>query len=55
MAAISNATVLVPDKAGMHGPNCSLTELEHVLCPVADGGILSLKGVVGERLDAIGK
>ena len=46
MAAISNATGLVPDKAGMHGPNCSLTELEHVLCPVADGGILSRKGVV---------
>ncbi len=46
MAAISNATGLVPDKAGMHGPNCAITELEHVLCPVADGGILSRKGVV---------
>jgi predicted homoserine dehydrogenase-like protein len=46
MAAISNATGLVPDKAGMHGPNCSITDLEHVLCPVADGGILSRKGVV---------
>ncbi len=46
MAAISNATGLVPDKAGMHGPNCSMTELEHVLCPIADGGILSRKGVV---------
>jgi predicted homoserine dehydrogenase-like protein len=46
MAAISNATGLVPDKAGMHGPSCSITELEHVLCPVADGGILSRKGVV---------
>lgn len=46
MAAISNATGLVPDKAGMHGPACSITELEHVLCPVVDGGILSRKGVV---------
>jgi predicted homoserine dehydrogenase-like protein len=46
MAAISNATGLVPDKAGMHGPNATLTELEHVLCPIADGGILSRKGVV---------
>jgi len=46
MAAISNATGLVPDVAGMHGPAATLTELEKVLCPVADGGILSRKGVV---------
>ena len=46
MAAISNATGLVPDKAGMHGPTAILTELEKYLCPVADGGILSRKGVV---------
>jgi predicted homoserine dehydrogenase-like protein len=46
MAAISNATGLVPDVAGMHGPCATLTELEHVLCPTEDGGILSRKGVV---------
>ena len=46
MAAISNATGLVPDIAGMHGPAATLTELEHVLCPKKDGGILSRKGVV---------
>jgi predicted homoserine dehydrogenase-like protein len=46
MAAISNATGLVPDVAGMHGPSATITELEHVLCPKADGGILSRKGVV---------
>ncbi len=46
MAAISNATGLVPDVAGMHGPAATLTELEHVLCPKADGGILSRKCVV---------
>ncbi len=46
MAAISNATGLVPDRAGMHGPAATLEQLEHVLCPVADGGILSRKGVV---------
>ena len=46
MAAISNATGLVPDKPGMHGPAATLTELEKVLCPVADGGVLSRKGVV---------
>jgi predicted homoserine dehydrogenase-like protein len=46
MAAIANATGLVPDKPGMHGPSASLAELEKVLCPSADGGVLSRKGVV---------
>ncbi len=46
MAAISNTTGFVPDVAGMHGPAATLTELEHVLCPKQDGGILSRKGVV---------
>ncbi|MBK8455922.1 MAG: homoserine dehydrogenase [Phyllobacteriaceae bacterium] len=46
MTAIANATGLVPDKAGMHGPAASKEELSRVLCPVADGGVLSRKGVV---------
>ena len=46
MAAIANATGLVPDRPGMHGPGCSREELSSVLCPVADGGVLSRKGVV---------
>ncbi len=46
MAAIANATGLVPDRPGMHGPAATLAELEKVLCPVADGGVLSRKGVV---------
>ena len=46
MSAIANATGLVPDIAGMHGPNASLDDLHKVLCPVADGGILTRKGVV---------
>lgn len=46
MAAIANATGLVPDKPGMHGPAATLEELPNVLCPVADGGVLSKKGVV---------
>jgi len=46
MAAIANATGLVPDRPGMHGPAAGLSELEKVLCPVADGGVLSRKGVV---------
>jgi len=46
MCAIANATGLVPDKAGMHGPAASLDDLPRVLCPVEDGGVLSKKGVV---------
>jgi predicted homoserine dehydrogenase-like protein len=46
MAAIANATGLVPDKAGMHGPAATREELSSVLVPKADGGVLSRKGVV---------
>ena len=46
MAAIANATGLVPDCPGMHGPAATLPELEKVLCPKEDGGLLSRKGVV---------
>ena len=46
MAAIANATGLVPDKPGMHGPSATREELSSVLCPVADGGVLSKKGCV---------
>src|SRR5690606_31409014 len=46
MAALANATGLVPDKPGMHGPAASLEDLPHVLCPIEDGGVLSRKGCV---------
>lgn len=46
MVCIANATGLVPDIPGMHGPDCSLEELQNVLCPRQDGGILSQKGCV---------
>ena len=46
MVAIANATGLVPDVPGMHGPTATLDELASVLCPKADGGILNRKGVV---------
>jgi predicted homoserine dehydrogenase-like protein len=46
MAAIANATGLVPDRPGMHGPAAALADLEKVLCPKADGGVLSKTGVV---------
>ena len=46
MCAIANATGLVPDKAGMHGPSATIDELSSTLIPQADGGILSKKGCV---------
>ncbi|KAB0537257.1 NAD(P)H-dependent oxidoreductase [Pseudochrobactrum saccharolyticum] len=46
MAAIANATGLVPDKAGMHGPAATLDQLSSTLIPEKDGGVLSRVGVV---------
>jgi predicted homoserine dehydrogenase-like protein len=41
MAAIANATGLIPDVAGMHGPAVGPKELASTLIPIKDGGILS--------------
>ena len=46
MAAIANATGLVPDCSGMHGPAASLEELSTTLVPQKDGGVLSRAGCV---------
>jgi predicted homoserine dehydrogenase-like protein len=46
MVAIANATGLVPDVPGMHGPSATREELASVLCTKEDGGILSRAGVV---------
>jgi predicted homoserine dehydrogenase-like protein len=46
MVAIANATGLVPDVPGMHGPTATLDALASVLCPKEDGGVLNRKGVV---------
>ena len=46
MCAIANATGLVPDIAGMHGPAASVDQLSSTLIPQADGGVLSKKGCV---------
>ncbi len=46
MAAIANATGLVPDVPGMHGPRADRDEMVKVLIPRQDGGILTRKGVV---------
>ena len=46
MAAIANATGLVPDCPGMHGPAATLDQLSKTLVPKKDGGVLSRMGVV---------
>jgi predicted homoserine dehydrogenase-like protein len=46
MAALANATGLVPDCPGMHGPKATLDQLAKVLVPKKDGGVLSRMGVV---------
>ncbi|RUU60676.1 NAD(P)H-dependent oxidoreductase [Mesorhizobium sp. M2C.T.Ca.TU.002.02.1.1] len=46
MCAIANATGLVPDVPGMHGPKADRDQLARVLIPKEDGGLLSRKGVV---------
>jgi predicted homoserine dehydrogenase-like protein len=46
LAAMSNATGLVPDIPGMHGPRADIHELNKVLVPKEDGGVLSRRGCV---------
>ncbi|GAA5100892.1 homoserine dehydrogenase [Bartonella acomydis] len=46
MAAIANATGLLPDCPGMHGPQVPLQDLSKVLIPKQDGGLLKHYGVV---------
>jgi len=46
MAALSNATGLVPDVPGMHGLNVDVEELNQVFIPEEDGGILGRSGCV---------
>ncbi len=52
MAAVSNATGLVPDVRGMHEPQVSVSDLSKVLALKEDGGILSRKGVI-ENVNAV--
>ena len=46
MVALANATGLVPDIPGMHGPSAPLDTLHRTFCPRDEGGLLSRKGVV---------
>jgi predicted homoserine dehydrogenase-like protein len=53
MAAVSNATGLLPDVPGMHGPLVELDDLAKVFIPQKDGGIFSQKGCVDFSTGAI--
>lgn len=46
MAAVSNATGLIPDVRGMHGAQATVQTLHEVFCPRAQGGVLNSTGVV---------
>ncbi len=46
MAAVSNATGLVPDIRGMHGARSSVDQLNKIFIPKKDGGVLNKMGVV---------
>ncbi|HUV13260.1 MAG TPA: SAF domain-containing protein, partial [Acidobacteriota bacterium] len=46
MAAVSNATGLLPDVPGMHGDKVDLDQLAKIYVPGKDGGILEHRGCV---------
>ncbi len=53
MTAVANATGLIPDISGMHGPRATPDTLAQIFCPKEDGGILSQRGVVDYALGDI--
>jgi predicted homoserine dehydrogenase-like protein len=53
MAAVCNATGLLPDVPGMYGPKVDLPELNQVFIPWADGGIFESVGRVDYSTGAI--
>jgi predicted homoserine dehydrogenase-like protein len=46
MACISNATGLVPDIRGMHGPVAGIEDMAKLFCLKSEGGILNRRSVV---------
>ncbi len=46
MTALANATGLVPDTPGLHGPVANVADLLRIFVPESDGGILHRSGVV---------
>ncbi len=53
MAAVSNATGLVPDVRGMHGPRTTRDMLHKVFALKEDGGVLNRVGVVDYGIGGI--
>lgn len=53
MTAVANATGLVPDIRGMHGPRCEINELCSVFALKEKGGILNQEGVVDYALGKV--
>lgn len=53
MASVSNATGLVPDVRGMHGPNTTRDKLNEVFALKEHGGVLSRSGVVDYGIGGI--
>jgi predicted homoserine dehydrogenase-like protein len=53
MAAVSNATGLVPDVRGMHGPKTTRDKLNEVFALKEHGGVLSRRGVVDYGIGGI--
>lgn len=46
MSSISNATGLVPDVRGMHGPVAGIQDMARLFCLKEEGGLLNRRGVV---------
>ncbi len=46
MTQVANATGLVPDIRGMHGPSATVSQLANVFRPSKDGGVLHRTGAV---------
>ena len=53
MAAVSNATGLIPDIRGMHGPDTDRDHLQEAFALKEDGGILDKVGVVDYGIGAV--
>jgi len=53
MTAVANATGLVPDVRGMHGPRCELSKLTSIFSLKEKGGILNEEEVVDYALGRI--
>ncbi len=53
MTSVANATGLVPDVSGMHGPHATPDTLAKIFIPREDGGVLNQRGVVDYALGNI--